>query len=45
MIENKEIEILSNDPFKIDNILEDFGWSILEEDSKKCHLHSNNHCI
>ena len=45
MIENKEIEILSNDPFKIDNILEDFGCSILEENSKKGHLYLNNHCI
>ena len=44
MIENKEIEILS-DPFKIDNILEDFGCSILEENSKKGHLYLNNHCI
>ena len=45
MIESKEIEILSNDPFKIDNILEDFGCSILEENSKKGHLYLNNHCI
>ena len=45
MIESKEIEILSNDPFKIGDILEDSGCSILEEDFKKDHLYLNNHCI
>ena len=45
MIENKEIEILSNDPFKVDNVLEDFGCSLSEENSKKGRLYLNDRCI
>ena len=45
MIENKEIEPLSNEPFKMDDILENFECSLSEEIAKKGHLYINDHCV